>query len=70
MSQGHPVTGTSRPPLPASGGITFGVKLLLIGGIALAAMQGFFVTGSSGFGRVWPAEASAKIDLPPAHLGP
>jgi hypothetical protein len=60
--------GAGHPPLPATGGISFGVRLLVVGGVVLAIMQGSFVVGSSPFGRVWPAAASAKIELPPMNL--
>ena len=57
------------PPVPASEGATFGVKLLLFGGVFLSTMQGVFVAIlASGFGRVWPAANSAKIPLPPPHF--
>jgi hypothetical protein len=56
------------PPVPTTTGVALGVKILIFGGLFLAAMQGFFVTGSSAFGRVWPASDSAKIPLPPANL--
>ncbi len=54
-----------RPPLPVTAGITNGVKLLIVGGVLLSILQGMFVGMSSGFGRVWPAADSAKIQLPP-----
>jgi hypothetical protein len=60
--------GAGNPPLPASAGIAIGVRILVVGGVVLAIMQGSFVVGSSAFGRVWPAAASAKIELPPMNL--
>lgn len=70
MSHAPAAFDTTEPPLPASAGITNGVKVFLLLGILTSIMQGAFVMGSSGFGRVWPSEASAKLDLPPAHLQP
>jgi|GEM_PF-1824966 len=70
MSHPHVALDASEPPLPATAGVTIGVKMFLIGGIVLSIMQGAFTMGSSGYGRVWPAEASAKVELPPAHLQP
>jgi hypothetical protein len=63
----HAASGAAddHPPLPVTAGITPGVKLLIVGGLALALLQGAFVDMSSGFGRVWPADNSAKIQLPP-----
>lgn len=56
----------SQPPLlPATAQIANGVKLLIVVCFLLAVMQGAFVGMSSGFGRVWPAADSAKIQLPP-----
>ena len=60
--------GRSVPPLPKSGGVAFGVRLLIFGGVLLATFQGFFTVFTSNFGRVWPAENSATISLPPASL--
>jgi len=54
-----------QTPLPATSGVAFGVKVLVVGGMLLAIMQGSFVAASSGFGRVWPAADSAKAPLPP-----
>ncbi len=54
--------------LPVSAGTTFGVKLMIIGGLVFSIMQGAFTVGSSGFGRVWPAEDVVKIPLPPSHF--
>jgi hypothetical protein len=65
-----PISPDDLPPLPTTTGVAFGMKLLIFGGLFLAAMQGFFVTGASSFGRVWPAADSAKIPLPPANLPP
>lgn len=45
-----------------------GVKLLVVLGVLASIMQGSFVGLSSGYGRVWPAEASAKIPLPPSNF--
>lgn len=65
--------GTDEPfdpkygPLPVSGGVTFGFKLLLIGGVFFSTMQGIFVVSASGFGRVWPAADVVKIQLPPPN---
>ena len=66
----HATHGASAgdPPLPASAGISLGVRILVVGGVILAIMQGSFVVGSSPFGRVWPAAASAKIELPAMNL--
>ena len=65
----HTASGAADdlPPLPVTAGITFGVKLLIVGGVVLSLMQGAFVELSSGFGRVWPAANSAKVPLPPPH---
>jgi hypothetical protein len=69
VSHGH-VASDADPPLPATAGVTFGVKLLLLGGILVSIMQGVFTFVASPYGRVWPSEASAKVELPPAHLQP
>ena len=54
-----------HPPLPASAGIAPGVRLLVLGGLLLAIMQGSFVAASSGTGRVWPSADSVRVPLPP-----
>ena len=53
-------------PTAVSAGIASGVLVLIVGGLALAIMQGFFVAESSGFGRVWPSADSVKVQLPPS----
>jgi len=58
-------TPADSPPLPSTGGVALGVKILVIGGALLAIMQGSFVASAAGFGRVWPAADSAKANLPP-----
>jgi hypothetical protein len=70
MSHGHGAFDAADPPLPATAGVTFGVKLLVLGGIAVSIMQGAFTMAAAPYGRVWPSEASAKVELPPAHLQP
>lgn len=55
----------SHPEIPVTTGISPYFKLLVVGGMLLAIMQGFFVADASAFGRVWPAENSAKVPLPP-----
>jgi hypothetical protein len=55
-------------PIAVSAGIANGVLVLIVGGLALAIMQGFFVAESSGFGRVWPAADSVKVQLPPSNF--
>ena len=70
MSQGHTTFTPADPPLPASAGVSMGVRVLILGGILASIMQGAFTMAASPYGRVWPSEASAKIDLPPAHLQP
>jgi hypothetical protein len=60
--------GGEHPPLPVSAGITLGVKLLILGGLVLALTQGLLTVIGSPFGRVWPAEASARIPLPPPNF--
>ncbi|MBV9263695.1 MAG: hypothetical protein JO324_05180 [Candidatus Eremiobacteraeota bacterium] len=70
MSHSNVAFDAAEAPLPASAGVTMGVKVMLIGGILVSIMQGAFTMASSGYGRVWPSEASAKLDLPPAHLQP
>ena len=56
------------PPLPESGGIAAGFKVLLVVGTLLVIMQGSFVAAASGFGRIWPAANSDKVELPPSTL--
>jgi len=56
------------PLLPATADLTIGVKLFLLAGILVSLMQGIFVHLAAPYGRVWPAEASTKITLPPSHL--
>jgi len=68
MSHGHTTDTPAVPPVPTSAGITNGVKVFLVFGILASIMQGAFTWAAAPYGRVWPAEASAKIDLPPAHL--
>lgn len=60
--------GGGRPLLPASAGVSNGVKALIVAGVLVSIMQGLFVGFASPFGRVWPAADSAKIDLPPSHF--
>ena len=64
----HALPDMSAEPLPASGGISVGIKILIVGGVLLAIMQGSFVAAASPFGRVWPAADSAKIPLPPKNF--
>jgi hypothetical protein len=69
----HDVHTASAPsdhdrPLPASAGVSAGVKLLVVAGVALCILQGSFVAAASGFGRVWPSANSVNIQLPPAAL--
>ena len=52
----------------STGTITMGVKVALVMGVMLAVVQGLFVGMSSGYGRVWPAADSTKIQLPPSNL--
>lgn len=66
MSHGAPVRAGNEPLLPASAGISNGVRVMLVAAVLLAIMQGAFVEISSDFGHVWPAADSAKIDLPPS----
>jgi hypothetical protein len=61
-ANGHP------PLLPATTEISAGVKLLVLLGVLASIMQGSFVVSASGWGRVWPAADSAKVQLPPATL--
>ena len=68
MSHGHTTETPAIPPPPSSAGITIGVKVFLLFGILASIMQGAFTWAAAPYGRVWPSEASAKIDLPPAHL--
>ena len=68
MNHGEPLDPFEGPLLPASADITIGVKLLLVAGILCSLMQGIFVHLAAPYGRVWPAEASTKITLPPSHL--
>lgn len=70
MSHGHTTDTPADPPLPASAGVTIGVKVLIFGGILVSIMQGAFTMAASPYGRVWPSEASAKVALPPSHLQP
>jgi hypothetical protein len=64
----HGMPDMGGEPLPATAGISFGVKLLVVGGVLLSIMQGSFVAAASPFGRVWPAADSAKIQLPPKNF--
>jgi hypothetical protein len=65
----HGAPGAAEgPPLPTTAGIAMGVKVLVVGGMLLAILQGSFVAASSGFGRIWPAADSDKIGLPPSTL--
>ena len=57
--------GAEHPPLPVTAGITWGVKLLIVGATVLSILQGLFVGLQSPFGKVWPAADSTKIQLPP-----
>ena len=68
MSHGHTTETPALPPPPSSAGITMGVRIFLVLGILTSIMQGAFTWAAAPYGRVWPSEASAKIDLPPAHL--
>ena len=51
--------------IPVSAGTPMEVKVLLVLALVIVFMQGAFVIGASGFGKVWPAENSVKIPLPP-----
>ena len=64
----HGSDGYNTPPVPSTGTITMGVKLLVVLGVLVSIMQGSFVGFSSGFGRVWPAANSAKVPLPPSNF--
>jgi hypothetical protein len=64
MSSHDTHVGNSQP----IGHISAGVKTAVVLGVMLAILQGLFVGLSSGYGRVWPASDSAKIQLPPANL--
>ena len=64
----HGVVDPTEQPLPVSAGVTFGFKLILIGGFLASLMQGIFVLRASPFGRVWPAADVAKVQLPPMNL--
>ncbi|MEO7038492.1 MAG: hypothetical protein ABI186_00505 [Candidatus Elarobacter sp.] len=64
----HGAADAHSAPLGATGTITMGVKLLVVLGVLLSIMQGMFVGLSSGYGRVWPSEASTKIPLPPSSF--
>ena len=68
MNHGEAEDPFAGPLLPASADITIGVKLLLVAGILVSLMQGVFTHIAAPYGRVWPAEASAKVPLPPSHL--
>jgi len=70
VSHAHGAFDAAEPPLPATAGVTFGVKLLVLAGILVSIMQGVFTFVAAPYGRVWPSEASAKVELPPAHLQP
>ncbi len=63
----HGAAHASADELPR-GTITMGVKLLVVAGVLASIMQGLFVGCSSGYGRVWPAADSVKLELPPANL--
>ncbi len=60
--------GQVSPEALGTGTITMGVKLLVALGVCASIMQGLFVGLSSGYGRVWPSENSAKVDLPPSNF--
>ena len=55
-------------PAASTGTITMGVKLLVVLGVCASIMQGMFVGLSSAYGRVWPSENSAKVELPPSNF--
>lgn len=59
------VEEAEHPPLPATAGIAWGVKMLIVGAVVLSILQGLFVGLQSPFGKVWPAADSTKIPLPP-----
>ena len=44
--------------------VAWPVKLLILGGIVLAIMQGSFVVSSSHDMHVWPSTDSGKVELP------
>lgn len=60
----------AHPLRPPTFEIPVGIRVLVVGAVLLAIMQGSFVAASSGFGRIWPAADSAKVVLPPANLTP
>jgi hypothetical protein len=51
--------------IPTSAGLPKEVGLLLALAVLIIFMQAAFVIVSSDFGRIWPAENSVKIPLPP-----
>ena len=51
--------------VPVSAGTPREIQILLMLAVLIVFMQGAFVVFSSGFGKVWPAESSVKIPLPP-----
>lgn len=53
---------------PGQLGIGKGGLLFLLMAILCSIMQGSFVAAASPWGRVWPSESSAKVDLPPMNL--
>jgi hypothetical protein len=62
---GAVVDAEGNPIVPVTGGTSPYMIALIVGGALLAIMQGFFVTGSSPFGHVWPADKSVSVQLPP-----
>ena len=64
----HGAPDFSGKPI-ASTGITMGVKVFIVFSLMLAMFQGALTVGLSPFGKVWPAEDSTKVPLPPANLG-
>jgi hypothetical protein len=48
----------------------YGPLLFALVTIILSIFQGMMVVGFSPWGRVWPAEHSTTLNLPPAHLTP
>ncbi len=60
----------THPLRPTTFHIPVGIRWLVVCAVVIVIVQGSFVAGSSGFGRVWPAADSAKIPLPPATLTP
>ena len=61
----HSHEPSDKREIPVSAGTPREVQILLLLALLIVFMQGAFVVFSSGFGKVWPAENSVKIPLPP-----